>query len=680
MSDQHGSGYPGGDPFIDPNDHDAVEREQRRREREAKRAGKAAKRKQKDAAPPPPRKEPPPPTRPRTPEQEFWDEPAEPVTPPPLPAPEPGGEPATSGPAERGRKRLLGRRKAKRAAAAGAAAAGGAAAASAASDAAGGSAASGAGPGGAAPGAAPGGPPAGGAPAAPPTGESPAPPQPPTSEQPAAAGPPTGEEAAAPPTGEEPIVDAGPPTAEAAVPEPIPPQTEAPHAVAADSPQADPGPRTAETPQLDPNQPRREQAPPPVPVEQTGAGDWEPPPPRDDWGFDDDEEFHDDGDPNMAGAARTGRRHGEGGNRRGGFLGALLRHPFRILAAVVVILILVFLNSLFQPFHGDGHGKVVVDIPKGSSVGEVGSLLEKKGVISDGFVVSGSTLFQARVTIAGKRSDLFAGKFTMKEDMSYGDAIKQLESEPKPAEAQAKPGVVTVTVPEGQSRPITAKLVKEDGVKGNYLKASKKSKILNPEKYGGKNVKNLEGFLFPDTWEFKTNKPVKDLVDLQLEDFKKQIKKVKMKYAKSKNLTIYDVVTIASIIEREAAVPKQRKLVASVIYNRLHEGMTLGMDSTIRFATGNYEKPLTESELESNSPYNTRNHAGLPPGPINSPGLAALNAAAHPAKTEYLFFVNNPNSCNELAFAKSEEEFLAAEAKYQKAREKNGGNQPTTCK
>jgi UPF0755 protein len=727
MSDEHGPDYPGGDPFIDPNDHDAVEREQRRREREAKRAGKASKRKQKEAAaPPPPPKEPPPPTRPRTPEQEFWDEPAEPVTPPPLPVPEPGGEPQSSAPAERGRKRLLGRRKAKRAAAASAAAAGGAAAANAASDA----AAAGAAPGGESSSGAPAGPPTGEEPAAqqpapptseqpagaaPPTGETPAPEQPaPTSEQPTAAAPPTGEEpidagpptaeqpvppptgeqvtpeppgpqtteqpAAAPPTGEQPIADAGPPTSEQALPEPIPPETEAPHAQAADAPQADPGPGTAETPQLDPNQPRREQVPLPVPVEQTGAGDWEPPPPRDDWGFDEDEDFHEDGDPNMAGAARTGRRHGEGGNRGGGILGALLRHPFRILATVVLILILVFLNSLFQPFVGEGHGKVVVDIPKGSSVGEVGNLLEKKGVISDGFVVSGSTLFQARVTIAGKRSDLFAGKFTMKEGMSYGDAIDELSSEPKPAEQATKPGIVTVTIPEGQSRPITAKLVKEDGVKGNYLKATKKSKILNPEQYGGKNVKNLEGFLFPDTWEFKTNKPVKDLVALQLQDFKKQIKKVNMKYAKSKNLTVFDVVTIASIIEREAAVPKQRKLVASVIYNRLHEGMTLGMDSTIRFATGNYEKPLTESELESNSPYNTRNHAGLPPGPINSPGLAAINAAAHPAKTEFLFFVNNPNSCNELAFAKTEEEFLANEAKYQKAREANGGNQPTTCK
>jgi uncharacterized YceG family protein len=413
-------------------------------------------------------------------------------------------------------------------------------------------------------------------------------------------------------------------------------------------------------------------------MEQAGAGDWEPPPPRDDDWFD-DEDFHDEGDPGMSGAARSGRRHGDDGGRRGGVFGSLLRHPFRIIALIVVIIILLFLNALFQPFHGDGSGRVAVTIPKGSSVGEVGDLLEKKGVISGGFIVSGSTLFQGRVTLAGKRSDLFAGKFQMQKDMSYGDAINELSKEREPKE-QSKPGIVTVTIPEGQSRPITAKLVAEDGIKGNYMKATKKSKYLDPAEYGGKGAKDLEGFLFPDTWEYKTKHPVSYLVRLQLEDFKKQIKKVDMKYAKSKNLTVFDVVTIASMIEREAGVPKQRKLVASVIYNRLHEGMTLGIDSTIRFATGNYEKPLTQSELESESPYNTRTHAGLPPGPINSPGLEALQAAAHPAKTEFLFYVTDPNSCNELTFAKTEDEFFADAAKYEKAREKNGGNQPSTCK
>jgi UPF0755 protein len=691
VSDDSGKDYSTGDPFVDPSDPDAVEREERRREREAKRQQKASKKAQKKAAaPPPPVPKAEPPAKPRTPEQEFWDEPAEPLTPPP--GQEPSALPkADPEKAERGRRRLFGRRKAG-GAAAGAAAAGGAAAASNPPPAA---------PTGETPTPPPAAPPTREEPAATPTplapatGEQPAPQSPETREQPTP--PPERPAAESPridpgphtaespipdpgqPTAESPLPDSFPPTAESALPEPFPPTTEAPHQPAADVPQVDPGPGTAKSVQPDPNQPTRERRVPlPVPVEQTGAGDWEPPPPRDDWAFV-DEDFHDDGDPEMAGAARKGRRHGEGGGGRRGFVGALLRHPFRILAVIVLIIILVFLNSLFQPFHGEGHGRVEVTIPKGSSVGEVGELLEKKGVISDGLIVSGSTLFQARVTIAGKRSSLFAGKFTLAKDMSYGEAIDELSHEPESAET-TKPGVVTVTIPEGNSRPLVAKLVGEDGIKGNYMKATKKSKYLNPEKYGGKNVKSLEGFLYPDTWELKTKQPVSDLVQLQLEDFKKKIKQVNMKYANSKNLTIFDVVTIASMIEREAGVPKQRKLVASVIYNRLHEGMTLGIDSTIRFATGNYEQPLTQKQLESNSPYNTRTHAGLPPGPINSPGLAAIQAAAHPAKTQYLFYVNNPNSCDELTFTKTEAEFEEAAAKYEKAREANGGNEPSTCK
>ena len=139
-----------------------------------------------------------------------------------------------------------------------------------------------------------------------------------------------------------------------------------------------------------------------------------------------------------------------------------------------------------------------------------------------------------------------------------------------------------------------------------------------------------------------------------------------MSYAKSKNLTVYDVLTIASMIEDEAGVPSQRKLVAAVIYNRLHEGMPLGIDATIRFATGNYTQPLTESELAVDSPYNTRTNAGLPPGPIDSPGLASIEAAAHPAKGDYLFYVIKPDTCNELAFSKTEAEFEADVAALQR--------------
>jgi uncharacterized YceG family protein len=383
--------------------------------------------------------------------------------------------------------------------------------------------------------------------------------------------------------------------------------------------------------------------------------------------------LHDEGDPEMAGAAQTGRRAGDGGGSRGrGFLRALGHHPFRIAAVVLALLVLLFLNSLFQPFHGDGSGKVQVTIPKGSSVSEVGDILEEKGVIDGGFLISGSTLFQARVTLAGKRSEIYSGHFTMAEGMSYGAAIDALSTPPVKR-------TVAVTIPEGYARSQAAQLVEEDGIPGSYTKATVKSKYLNPAKYGGKGAKNLEGFLFPDTFELKPKAPVADLVQLQLQDFKRRIKGVDMAYAKSKNLAVFDVLIIASMVEREAGVQSQYKDVASVIYNRLHEGMPLGIDATIRFATGNYTEPLTESELAVESPYNSRTNVGLPPGPINSPGLAAIKAAAHPAKTGYLFYVTTPGACGKLTFAKTEAEFEKAVSAYNTARKEAGGNSPDSC-
>jgi uncharacterized YceG family protein len=238
---------------------------------------------------------------------------------------------------------------------------------------------------------------------------------------------------------------------------------------------------------------------------------------------------------------------------------------------------------------------------------------------------------------------------------------------------------VTVTIPEGYTRPQTAEIAKQEGLRGSYLKESVHSKYLNPAKYGGKEAKDLEGFLFPDTFELEKHARAADLVQLQLEDFKRRIAGVDMSYARSKNLTVYDVVTIASMIEHEAGVASQRKLVAAVIYNRLHEGMPLGIDATTRFATGNYTRPLTESELAVDSPYNTRTHAGLPPGPIDSPGLASIEAAAHPAKTDYLYYVAEPGTCNKLAFSSTEAEFNADVERYDSAREAAGGNSPDTC-
>jgi cell division protein YceG involved in septum cleavage len=238
---------------------------------------------------------------------------------------------------------------------------------------------------------------------------------------------------------------------------------------------------------------------------------------------------------------------------------------------------------------------------------------------------------------------------------------------------------ITVTIPEGYSRTQTAEVAKQEGLRGSYEEASVRSKYLNPARYGGKGAKNLEGFLFPDTFELVKHASAANLVQLQLEDFKRRIAGVDMGYARSKNLTVYDVLTIASMVEDEAGLESQRKLVAAVIYNRLHEGMPLGIDATTRFATGNYTQPLTESELAIDSPYNTRTHTGLPPGPINSPGLASIEAAAHPAKVDYLFYVVEPGACNKLAFSSTEAEFNADVERYNSAREAAGGNSPDSC-
>ena len=151
-----------------------------------------------------------------------------------------------------------------------------------------------------------------------------------------------------------------------------------------------------------------------------------------------------------------------------------------------------------------------------------------------------------------------------------------------------------------------------------------------------------------------------------------------MKYARSKNLTVYDVLTIASMVEREVSVAKERSTVAAVIYNRLNRGEPLFIDATTRFALDTWTEPLTESDLAVDSPYNTRPNAGLPPGPIGSPGLASIKAAARPAETDVWLYVVKPGTCGEHVFSDSLDEHNANVARYQQAQEAAGGS-PTAC-
>nr|MBA3736503.1 endolytic transglycosylase MltG [Actinomycetota bacterium] len=157
-------------------------------------------------------------------------------------------------------------------------------------------------------------------------------------------------------------------------------------------------------------------------------------------------------------------------------------------------------------------------------------------------------------------------------------------------------------------------------------------------------VRTVEGFLFPATYEFFEQTTSRQLVQDQLDAFCENWKQIDLGYARSKHLTPHDVLIIASMVEKETLSPDERQLVAAVIYNRLHAGMPLGIDATLRYGLNiPPTESIRQSQLQSDSPYNTRKRQGLPPTPIASPGLASMQAAAHPAKVNYLYFVRKPD-------------------------------------
>jgi uncharacterized YceG family protein len=194
-----------------------------------------------------------------------------------------------------------------------------------------------------------------------------------------------------------------------------------------------------------------------------------------------------------------------------------------------------------------------------------------------------------------------------------------------------------------------------------YLSASRTAVVPC---FGRTKRTDLEGFLFPATYDFLRKTTGRQLVAAQLAAFCRNWRSVDMSYARSKNLTAYDVLTIASMIEKEAAVPSERPLVAAVIYNRLHDGMPLGIDATLRYGLGiRPTESIHESQLHNQTAYNTRLHYGLPPTPIANPGLASIRAAAHPARVNYLYFVRKPDKRHHF-FTADENEFLRKVCEY----------------
>jgi UPF0755 protein len=348
------------------------------------------------------------------------------------------------------------------------------------------------------------------------------------------------------------------------------------------------------------------------------------------------------------------------------------RRLIPLLFLLVAVIVGWFAYRIWQPGHDDGDAKrpIAVVIARGATAGEIADELADQGVVDSAF------FFNIRSRLSGQRADLKAGRFTLQRDMSYAAALDALTQNPTAAPT------VKVTIPEGRSIGETAAIVRQTPLSGSYLKAARRNprEVKGFKSYGvPRGTHSLEGFLFPATYELKRKSTARDLTTQQLATFRRTFDGLDRKAAHRKNLTDYDVLIIASMIEREAQVAKDRRLISAVIYNRLQQHIPLGIDATLRYILDNWSRPLKQSELQKDSAFNTRLRQGLPPTPIGSPGLASIQAALHPAKVNYLFYVVKPCGDGAHAFSSTDAQFTKDVQAYNRKRAQLGGKDPSNC-
>ena len=235
------------------------------------------------------------------------------------------------------------------------------------------------------------------------------------------------------------------------------------------------------------------------------------------------------------------------------------------------------------------------------------------------------------------------------------------ETETEAAAPAASVAVTTpssrVTFPEGLRREEIAEILeRETGLSGERYLALTAAGPRGRELAGADANRSLEGFLFPATYDIYPDTTVRDVVDQQVQAYRDRVAGIDYGYARGRNLTRYDVLIIASMVEREVRVPSERALVAGVMYNRLRAGMRLDIDATVQYALGDWKPELTASDLQIDSPYNTRRYPGLPPGPICNPGSASIAAAARPARTDHLYYVAKADGSGGHYFGRTAEE------------------------
>ncbi|KUK47865.1 MAG: hypothetical protein XD74_1534 [Actinobacteria bacterium 66_15] len=327
------------------------------------------------------------------------------------------------------------------------------------------------------------------------------------------------------------------------------------------------------------------------------------------------------------------------------------------LAAVVVALGVVgfgvtrLLNSTPDVSSVEPGQPVHVVIESGSTTAQIARQLADHGVVEN------ALMFRYHASTAGADGQLRAGEYDLTTGMDYDDVIDLLLVGPSLE-------YVNVTVPEG----FTAEQVAERMAAQAGVSAEEMTRLCTegaPEFVAerpyleGAFGDSLEGFLFPATYSIEIGTSEREIVDMMLDTFEDQVATLDLSYAESQGLDLVDVVVIASILEREAQLPEEFPLVSSVIYNRLDQPMRLQLCATVMYTMPDGTTSLTNADLEQDTPYNTYLRDGLPPGPISNPGLAALEAAADPADTDYLYYVLTGTDGSQ-TFTETYDEFLAA--------------------
>lgn len=322
-----------------------------------------------------------------------------------------------------------------------------------------------------------------------------------------------------------------------------------------------------------------------------------------------------------------------------------------VLAVAVTILGFQYYNSNLEAAAPNGTEQEIT-VSKGSSVKVISAQLEKQGIIKN------ANVFAIYCKLNDKASKIKAGKYILSSAMSVEQIVNKLAS------GNAEINSARFTIPEGfELRQIADRLEAQGLIDKDVFYAAIEKSEFNysfikdiPAREG-----KFEGYLFPDTYEVFKNATEQEIIDKMLGRFDKVFTAEYRQRAKELNMTIDQVMTLASIIEREAKVDKDRKLVSAVFHNRLDKNMKLESCATVQYLLKEQKPVLTYKDLEVNSPYNTYMYAGLPKGPIASPGAESIEAALYPDDVDFLFFFAKSDGSH--IFSKTYKEHLAAQNK-----------------